>query len=295
MRHSAQLIEGDELPEIRLTESTDADLTDCSTRRAILQPHRRAGEKLRRKEASARPPGQAENRGPRPHFHVIGQRDPAETGSETPKPRTPSSSPISESLKRAFDLLGAVVLGLVFLPLILAIVVLLRRQGGPILFRHRRVGRNGQAFYCLKFRTMVPDADRVLRDLLEGHPELKAEWLRDHKLRIDPRITAVGRFLRRTSLDELPQLWNVVRGQMSMVGPRPVVREELLRYGRHLNRYLSARPGLTGMWQVMGRNNTDYRRRVVLDVYYIRRRSVTLDLYILLKTTRVVLCGSGAY
>ena len=142
---------------------------------------------------------------------------------------------------------------------------------------------------------MVPNADRVLRDLLEQRPELKAEWLRDHKLRVDPRITSVGRFLRRTSLDELPQLWNVIRGEMSLVGPRPVVREELLRYGRHLHRYLSTRPGVTGMWQVTGRNNTDYRRRVVLDVYYVRRQNLLLDFYILVKTTHVVLGGNGAY
>jgi Undecaprenyl-phosphate galactose phosphotransferase WbaP len=193
------------------------------------------------------------------------------------------------------DVLGAIVLGVVFLPLICAVAVLLRREGGPIIFRHRRIGRNGEAFDCLKFRSMIPDADRTLRDLLERHPELKAEWLRDHKLRDDPRITAVGRFLRRTSLDELPQLWNVIRGEMSLVGPRPVVREELLRYGRHLHRYLAAKPGITGLWQVTGRNDTDYRRRVVLDVYYVRRQSVLLDLYILVKTTHVVLGGSGAY
>ncbi len=172
--------------------------------------------------------------------------------------------------------------------------VLLRCEGGPIIFRHRRVGRDGKPFDCLKFRSMVPDADRVLRELLERHPELKAEWLRDHKLRDDPRITAAGRFLRRTSLDELPQLWNVIRGEMSLVGPRPIVHEELLRYGRCASKYLSARPGITGLWQVTGRSNTDYRRRVVLDVYYIRRQSLLLDLYILAKTTRVVLGRHGA-
>jgi len=256
----------------------------------MSQQHRMSAENLRRKEASPRPSDRADERRPRLHFHVVAQTDPGVSESQSPE----RLSPCAEPLKRLFDILGAVVLGLVFLPLILAIAVLLRRQRGPIIFRHRRVGRNGQAFDCLKFRTMVPDADRVLRDLLEAHPELKSEWLRDHKLRVDPRITAVGRFLRRTSLDELPQLWNVVRGDMSMVGPRPIVREELRRYGRHLHRYLSARPGLTGMWQVTGRNDTDYRRRVVLDVYYIRRQSLVLDLYILMKTTRVVLGGIGA-
>jgi len=183
----------------------------------------------------------------------------------------------------------------VFLPLMVVIFVLLRRQGGPVIYRHRRVGQNGRTFECLKFRSMIPHADRALRELLEEHPELRAEWLRDRKLRNDPRITGIGRFLRRTSLDELPQIWNVLRGEMSLVGPRPVVREELMRYGRCLPVYLSARPGITGLWQVTGRNDTDYRRRVALDVYYVRKQNLLLDLYILSKTTLVVLAGGGAY
>jgi len=198
-------------------------------------------------------------------------------------------------VKRAFDMVGAIVLGLVFLPLMLAIVWLLRNEGGPVIYRHRRMGRDGKSFECLKFRSMVPDADEKLRVLLERHPELKAEWLRDHKLRDDPRVTAIGRFLRRTSLDELPQIWNVLRGEMSLVGPRPIVREEMMRYGRWMRTYFSAKPGLTGLWQVMGRNDTNYRRRVAIDVYYVRKRSALLDLYILLKTTRVILGGGGAY
>jgi undecaprenyl-phosphate galactose phosphotransferase len=176
-----------------------------------------------------------------------------------------------------------------------AIVVLMRREGGSVIFKHRRIGRGGQTFECLKFRTMIPNADQVLRTLLERDPELKAEWVRDHKLRNDPRITRLGRFLRRTSLDELPQLWNVLRGDMSLVGPRPVVREELLRYGRNVGIYLAAKPGITGLWQVTGRNDTDYRRRVVLDTYYVRNQNLLLDLYILFKTTGVVLGGTGAY
>ena len=141
----------------------------------------------------------------------------------------------------------------------------------------------------------VAFADQVLHDLLERNPELMAEWVRGHKLRNDPRVTRLGRFLRRTSLDELPQIWNVVCGEMSLVGPRPVIREELLRYGRNVGTYLAAKPGITGLWQVTGRNNTDYRRRVVLDTYYVRNQNLLLDLYILLKTTGVVLGGSGAY
>jgi exopolysaccharide production protein ExoY len=194
-----------------------------------------------------------------------------------------SRTSLNAAVKRVMDILGACVLAVVFAPLMLGIVVLMRREGDSVIFRHRRVGRDGRMFECLKFRTMVPNADQVLRNLLEANPEIKAEWVRDHKLKNDPRITRLGRFLRRTSLDELPQLWNVVKGEMSLVGPRPVVREELLRYG------------ITGLWQVTGRNDTDYRRRVVLDSYYVRNQNVLLDLFILVKTVGVVLGGSGAY
>lgn len=197
--------------------------------------------------------------------------------------------------KRALDIAGSLALAAVFTPFMLVIVLLLRKDGGPVIYRHWRIGRGGQAFQCLKFRTMVPHADRVLGELLARNLELQGEWMRDHKLRYDPRVTALGRFLRRTSLDELPQLWNVIRGEMSLVGPRPVVRQELRRYGRHIQAYLSAKPGITGLWQVKGRNDTDYRRRVALDTYYVRRQSIPLDLYILLQTTRVVLGGRGAY
>lgn len=198
-------------------------------------------------------------------------------------------------LKRLLDVVGAIALGLLFAPLIITIVLLMHRDGYSVIYRHRRVGRSGKIFSCLKFRTMVPNADQVLRNLLESDPNLRAEWIRDHKLRNDPRVTRLGRFLRRTSLDELPQLLNVLRGEMSLVGPRPIVREELLRYGRNVRTYLAAKPGITGLWQVTGRNNTDYRRRVVLDTYYVRNQNLLLDLYILAKTTGVVLGGNGAY
>ncbi len=205
--------------------------------------------------------------------------------------------PLYAPTKRILDVLAAIVLAVVFSPLMLAIVIiaLFRRESGSIIYKHRRIGQDGHAFDCLKFRTMVPNAEQVLRELLERDPAVRAEWARDHKLRCDPRVTRLGRFLRRTSLDELPQLWNVLRGEMSLVGPRPVVREELLRYGRNVRAYLSAKPGITGLWQVKGRNDTDYRRRVVLDAYYVRNQSLLLDLYILFRTTRVVLGGSGAY
>lgn len=196
--------------------------------------------------------------------------------------------------KRLCDVLGALTLALLFAPLMIIVSVCLSRTGG-VIYRHRRVGKGGRTFECLKFRTMVPNADRILHDVLNSDEALKAEWLQGHKLRNDPRITPMGRFLRRTSLDELPQIWNVLRGDMSLVGPRPVIREELLRYGRASSAYLAVKPGITGLWQTMGRNDTDYRRRVAIDVYYVRHRSLRLDAYILAKTVRVVVVGDGAY
>lgn len=207
-------------------------------------------------------------------------------------------SPIIRSTyltKRAFDIVGSVFLGLLLSPLILAIVTLIRIEGQPVLFWHKRIGRHGRTFYCVKFRTMVRDAEQVLRHLLNEHPELRDEWTKNFKLRKDPRITMTGRVLRLTSLDELPQLWNVLRGEMSLVGPRPIVRAELLRYGRYASRYLAVNPGLTGLWQVKGRNDTTYRRRVAMDKFYIQNQSVLLDIYILAATPAAVLRRNGAY
>jgi Undecaprenyl-phosphate galactose phosphotransferase WbaP len=197
--------------------------------------------------------------------------------------------------KRAFDIVGAVFLVLLFSPLILIIVALIRIEGQPVLFWHKRIGHNGRSFHCVKFRTMVRDAEQVLRHLLNEHPELRDEWTKNFKLRRDPRITMTGRILRLTSLDELPQLWNVLLGEMSLVGPRPIVRAELLRYGRNASRYLAVKPGLTGLWQVKGRSNTTYRRRVAMDKYYIQNQSILLDIYILAATPAAVLRRNGAY
>jgi Undecaprenyl-phosphate galactose phosphotransferase WbaP len=197
--------------------------------------------------------------------------------------------------KRAFDMFAAAFFGVVLSPLILIIVLMIGIEGEPVLFRHKRVGRNGQVFHCLKFRTMVHDAEQVLRDVLRNHPELRDEWIQNHKIRNDPRITPVGRFLRRTSLDELPQLWNILRGEMSLVGPRPVVREELLRYGRNVAHYLAVRPGLTGLWQVKGRSNTSYRRRVAMDTYYVLNQGIVFDLQIVAATSGAVWRRVGAY
>lgn len=283
------------MPAQHVSDASDPRLPKVGAA-ATVRPHLVSRGRWSQREAEAESWSLREvtqDRAPR-LVGVLGQKVSWRADGSDPAEITRSWS-LGATLKRLLDILGAIVLGLVFLPLMLVIVVLLGREGGPAIYRHRRIGRDGRAFECLKFRSMVPDADRVLRELLERQPELKAEWVRDHKLRGDPRVTALGRFLRRTSLDELPQLWNVLRGEMSLVGPRPVVREELMRYGRSLPVYLSAKPGITGLWQVTGRNDTDYRRRVALDVYYVRKQNLLLDLYILLKTTRVVLGGGGAY
>lgn len=179
-------------------------------------------------------------------------------------------------------------------PLMLALALLISRDGGPATFKHYRVGFGGRLFPCIKFRTMRPDAERVLRALLERSPALRAEWLSAHKLSEDPRVTPLGKWLRRTSLDELPQLLNVLRGEMALVGPRPITVEELRRYGEARWHYLSVPPGITGLWQVSGRNRTGYERRVQLDRLYVTHRSTWLDCKILAKTVLVVLTGDGA-
>ncbi|HTX04222.1 MAG TPA: sugar transferase [Steroidobacteraceae bacterium] len=276
-------------------EAAPQRLATNPPRRPPLRPHLVSGGDRRMSFDSD---GQAESSvaldGAAVALHSLEQCSWEEARTQTPaQPALPAAS--YGATKRVLDVVGSIVLAAVFSPLIVVIVALMHRREGSVIYRHRRVGRHGQTFECLKFRTMVPNAEQVLRELLERDPEIKAEWLRDHKLRCDPRVTRLGRFLRRTSLDELPQLWNVIRGEMSLVGPRPVVREELLRYGRNVGAYLSAKPGITGLWQVKGRNDTDYRRRVVMDTYYVKNQNLQLDLYILLQTTRVVLGGSGAY
>jgi len=180
-------------------------------------------------------------------------------------------------------------------PLLLVIAYKIWRiDGAPITFAHYRVGQRGRLFRCLKFRTMVRDSSAVLSDLLSNDPDARAEWARDHKLRNDPRITPIGGFLRKTSLDELPQLFNILRGEMHFVGPRPVTVEELVRYGVRKRHYLSVRPGLTGLWQVSGRNNTTYERRVQLDSEYVERRNPLFDTWIVLRTLKVLVTGEGA-
>jgi Undecaprenyl-phosphate galactose phosphotransferase WbaP len=200
----------------------------------------------------------------------------------------------AEAAKRLLDIVGALTLAILLSPLLLVVGLMLARDRGPIIYSHSRTGRHGRTFGCLKFRTMVPNAEQALRELLHRDPDLQREWMRNQKLRNDPRITALGHFLRRTSLDELPQLWNVLKGEMSLVGPRPVVHEEWARYGHRLDHYLAAKPGVTGLWQVMGRSDCCYRRRVAIDTYYFRKRTLFLDMFILLQTVRVVVRGRGA-
>lgn len=185
---------------------------------------------------------------------------------------------------------------LVLLSPLLAIISFLiwRRDGAPVLFAHYRVGHDGKLFRCMKFRTMLRNSDQVLAELLSISQAAREEWARDQKLLNDPRITPVGQFLRRSSLDELPQLLNVLRGEMSLVGPRPITVAELTRYGRARWHYLSVRPGITGLWQVSGRNNTTYDERVELDRCYVEQRSFVGDLRILILTVRVVALREGA-
>jgi Undecaprenyl-phosphate galactose phosphotransferase WbaP len=203
--------------------------------------------------------------------------------------------PIPRILKRVFDIAGALVMLVLLAPLFAYLSWKIRQTGGAAIFSHERVGRYGRSFGCLKFRTMVPDADDVLSRVLDADPDARAQWERDFKLKDDPRITPIGAFLRRTSLDELPQLWNVLKGEMSLVGPRPIIEVELERYGEEVGYYLETRPGITGLWQISGRNNTSYDDRVALDCWYVRNWSLWYDLVILVKTVRVVLRREGAY
>jgi len=201
----------------------------------------------------------------------------------------------TEALHLRANQLAALLLLMLLAPLMLVIAVLIaRRDGMPILFGHYRVGQRGQLFRCFKFRSMFRDSEQMLADLLRNDPRARAEWARDQKLANDPRITPIGQVLRRTSLDELPQLLNVLRGEMCLVGPRPITVGELTRYGRVRWDYLSVRPGLTGLWQVSGRNNTSYDERVALDRHYVEQRSLWLDIGILLRTVRVVALREGA-
>jgi len=200
------------------------------------------------------------------------------------------------NIARVLDI-ALILLAAPYILLVSVILVFLIKldSPGPVFFRQVRIGQSGRKFPVYKFRTMVQNADQVLQAYLDKSPELKLEWLTTHKLKQDPRVTRLGGLLRAWSLDELPQLWNIIIGDMSLVGPRPIVDAEVEKYGKCFDLYIQVRPGLTGLWQVSGRNNTTYERRVELDEYYVRNRSLKLDLQILLKTVLVVLRKDGAY
>jgi Undecaprenyl-phosphate galactose phosphotransferase WbaP len=204
--------------------------------------------------------------------------------------------PLPRAMKRLMDL-ALVMLALpLLLPVFAVVAVLIKRNSpGKIFFCQQRIGRNGQPFLAWKFRTMVQNADLALAEHLAANPNAQAEWDRDHKLRNDPRITQIGKILRKTSLDELPQLWNVLRGEMSLVGPRPIVAAEISKYAESFDLYAKVKPGITGMWQISGRNDTTYEERVELDAFYSRNWSPFLDIYILARTIKVVLLREGAY
>lgn len=195
--------------------------------------------------------------------------------------------------KRVLDCLGVLMLAPFAIPIVGALWIVVRADGGPGFFGHRRVGLGGRAFICWKLRTMVPDAEARLREHLKSCPEAAREWAETYKLTRDPRVTLLGRLLRKTSLDELPQLWNVWNGEMSLVGPRPVPVGELSSYGGAVWAYTTCRPGLTGLWQVSGRNRTSYRERIRLDIQYLFELGLWRDLTILARTPLELILRRG--
>jgi len=204
--------------------------------------------------------------------------------------------PIGGAIKRGFDVVGAVAGIILLSPLFVMLAMLVKfSDGGRVFYGHRRIGRNGHVFYCLKFRTMVENGDQVLADHFAKNPQSRDEWLATRKLQNDPRVTRVGAVLRKLSLDELPQIFNILRGDMSIVGPRPVVKDELELYGSAADFYLKSRPGLTGLWQVSGRNDVSYNARVAFDRQYVENWSFGSDLKIIIRTVPAVFSSRGSY
>ncbi|MBD2663189.1 sugar transferase [Richelia sinica] len=203
-----------------------------------------------------------------------------------------------EFAKRIFDIVFSLSVLILFSPLYIILALLIAASSeGPIFYVQERVGKNYRSFNCIKFRTMVLNADEILFQMLETNPDMRQEFENNFKLKKDPRITRIGHFLRITSLDEFPQFWNVLKGDMSVVGPRPLVVEELPKYGDHIDQVLTIKPGITGLWQVSGRNDIPYPRRVQIDLHYVKFRNFWLDLWIILKTIDVVIMpkNNGAY
>jgi Undecaprenyl-phosphate galactose phosphotransferase WbaP len=204
--------------------------------------------------------------------------------------------PLPRITKRLMDIVLTLLGGILLLPVLFYIAVAVKMSSrGPVLYANERIGRDGRRFRMWKFRSMFTNGDALLEYYLDAHPEVREEWETTQKLKWDPRITRIGRFIRKTSLDELPQLWNVLRGDMSLVGPRPILLEEEAKYGDYYALYTMVSPGITGMWQVSGRSNTSYEERLQLVAYYVRNWSLWLDIYLLLKTVRIVFFGRGAY
>jgi lipopolysaccharide/colanic/teichoic acid biosynthesis glycosyltransferase len=201
----------------------------------------------------------------------------------------------ADRAKRVFDIITASMIIVFCAPLMGIVALLIKLDGGPVFFGHSRVGYGHRSFACWKFRTMVVNADKALADLLQNDPVAREIWNRDFKLPNDPRVNWLGRLLRASSIDELPQLWNVIKGDMSLVGPRPITVSELERYGANAVEYLSCRPGITGLWQVSGRSNLSYAERVALDTRYVRTWTFMLDIKIILRTFTVVLNRKGAF
>ena len=199
-------------------------------------------------------------------------------------------------IKRVFDLVCALCSLIIVVPVCLVIAIAVKLDSkGPAFFTHRRVGQGGRLFPCYKFRTMIPNAEAVLKDYLAAHPEAQEEWKTDFKLKHDPRVTHLGAFLRKTSLDELPQIFNVIKGDMSLVGPRPIVTGEIEKYGPYFHDFCLVPPGITGLWQASGRSDTTYDERVQMDTWYVRNWSLWIDIICLCKTVAVVLARKGAY
>lgn len=206
------------------------------------------------------------------------------------------TKPLSLCWKRCIDLLLLLLSSPVLIPIVIVISIAIKISSpGPVFYGHKRIGKNGKEFKCWKFRSMVIDADKQLEKILAENPQMRAEWEKDRKFTDDPRVTPIGKFLRKTSIDEIPQFFNVLTGEMSFIGPRPVTKPELKKYGNKSDFILSAQPGLSGMWQISGRSDTGYEERVTLDSYYIQNWSVWLDIWIIIKTVYVVIRGKGAY
>lgn len=204
--------------------------------------------------------------------------------------------PLGGVLKRVLDIVIALVAIILFAPLMMMLgLIIWMQQDGAVFYRQTRIGFEGKSFACLKFRSMVANSEARLGEFLEANPLAKIEWLATHKLRHDPRITPFGQFLRKTSLDELPQLFNILRGEMSVVGPRPIVAAEVVHYDDLIAFYVQSRPGLTGLWQISGRSDTSYRERVALDVEYTREWKILDDILIIVKTVPAVLSSRGSY